>query len=1445
MRKKFLLLLAATMAACGTAWILSACNKTPEPGSQVFSPGDTIIEEREGEFTYDSSGHLVYEKYTAKNVEIRYLVSESSYVTLTGQKPTELVISGYKGDIKELSVSALEDDIIINDAHIAVVGVADDAFYGCETLESVDLTKTNISLTFSVGSGAFANCVSLKSVTIPENIYTTSVAIGDKAFYNDISLTSVNLGNKLVDLGQNAFYNCTALTTISVPENISVIQEGTFAYCDMLGSISVAAGANLKSIQAHAFVNTAISSLNLGGLTELRYIGDSAFENTKLSSVNLSDSVTFIGNRAFYNCENLTSVNVPFIGNSIAQSATFDSIFGVNGVDNRSLNVTAKTALSIPESSFADLKNVQTLSINSFAKAGAQKIYNSDGVSFERYNLLDEKSKSEEGDLDRVVNINKTVGARAFYRCTALTAIKLPADIEEIATSAFEGCEALNSFTIPAAVQSIGNYAFYDCAALQEIAIPASVTSVGNRAFGGCDNITKLTIGSLGGIVEVFDYELNEYVYRYEQLDVASWFDSHNQLAEIIVSSLYTLPASTFSGLSSLEKVELTFKAVDESIFQDDNFAGDIPGTSQIGNYAFSNCTSLTTVTINDADGILSVIGSRAFNNCKKLPSFTVPETIDSIGTGAFFGCSSMTSITVNAYNKIVSEVAITGDTKIYRSLGSVNKWFDCEDGVPYPIKTVTLKGVNSLAANSFFGWENLVTLNIEFTGTLYSGSGTNIEPHYTEIGGCAFTGCKNLANLNVTGGANVKVIGNDAFRGCEKFTSADLAKFSNVASIGNCAFDGCKAITVVTLPGTLAEIGVKVFANCPGITVLNIGNYAAFNQATVACLFGSDNGYVTDGKDSSVSVQKYVAANGYNVPVSLETITINGVDYLSDLKGSFFKDMSMVKVISLNILPASFVLCSSGDLAPFSGCTSLVKVFLPESVTAIYLADGISADTLPFELGTDNVYEYAAVLSSYGNFWRYGEDGKEIVINNKYEGEIDYTLDLTDGEWKADGEETDVKSAKAVHTVDKPLTEADIPEIAEKEGYVLVGWYDDSSFGGKPVTFPYYSKTDTSLYAKWVKEADLIDISSKGFSESPNKKSGSVTSDGAYNSSTFTVTVRQKSTVTLTVGLSSGYECGVLVVKKNGVTIFTIDNDRRSGNVEYGIYIYKNTITRKTLIVNLAEGETVKIEFTKYVSYGGSGANGYATVKYDVGDRVYATLPSAPVIPKAEIPTVNVSDIVSEKGHTVSSSQFESIMTSFANLSKLDGFSGEMVFPNGGVITEEYDYVNNVLKQVIEYNGGENTYYYVARDYGTKVDVYFKLTDEQIEELKKLRPGPEYEEIFEKMRGKWLTMTQSGTIYPNDTVKNAIKEAVSTDIENYEYDTATGAYWRVIASEGAYKTVVALIVDDSGNAHVYLSLLRYNEVYLTLKFEDLDDVSVTLPSDLDKALKLDGYDPW
>ena len=201
------------------------------------------------------------------------------------------------------------------------------AFEDCNSLTSVTIDN---SVT-TIGEAAFRDCTSLTSVTIPDSVTT----IGEEAFRSCTSLTSVTIGNSVTTIGEYAFHSCKSLTSVTIPDSVTTIGSNAFYYCTSLTSVTI--GDSVTTIGRCAFNwctslkefkgkfaadngrclimdNTIIAYAEASGTTytipdSVTTIGNSAFWGcTSLTSVTIGNSVTTIGKWAFYNCTSLKTV---------------------------------------------------------------------------------------------------------------------------------------------------------------------------------------------------------------------------------------------------------------------------------------------------------------------------------------------------------------------------------------------------------------------------------------------------------------------------------------------------------------------------------------------------------------------------------------------------------------------------------------------------------------------------------------------------------------------------------------------------------------------------------------------------------------------------------------------------------------------------------------------------------------------------------------------------------------------------------------------------------------------------------------------------------------------------------------------------------------------------------------------------------------------------------
>ena len=178
------------------------------------------------------------------------------------------------------------------------------------------------SLTYSYNSDSqsysvigYSNITTKDKVVIPDNYNNGTngehpvTSIGDRAFLDCYNLTNVTIGNSVTSIGGSAFNGCNSITSVTIPNSVTSIGGGAFYNCSSLTSISVDENnQSYKSIDGNLYTKD--------GTTLIQY----AIGKTATSFV-IPDSVTSIGNGAFYNCSSLMSVTILNSVTSIGSSA--------------------------------------------------------------------------------------------------------------------------------------------------------------------------------------------------------------------------------------------------------------------------------------------------------------------------------------------------------------------------------------------------------------------------------------------------------------------------------------------------------------------------------------------------------------------------------------------------------------------------------------------------------------------------------------------------------------------------------------------------------------------------------------------------------------------------------------------------------------------------------------------------------------------------------------------------------------------------------------------------------------------------------------------------------------------------------------------------------------------------------------------------------------------
>ena len=324
-------------------------------------------------------------------------------------------------------------------------------------------------------------------------------------------------------------------------------------------------------------------------------------------------------------------------------------------------------------------------------------------------------------------------------------------------------------YSIRKGVKVIGDVAFWGCKSLTNINIPNSVTTIGEQAFWGCEFLVNINIPN--SVTTIGD----------------SAFAYCDSLTSInIPNSVTTIGEFAFWGCESLVNINIpnSVTTIGELAFWGCESLTNINipnSVTNIGDWTFERCESLTNINIPNS---VTNIGNNAFYFCRSLTNINIPNSVTNIGNNAFGGCKSLTKIIIPS-----SVVNMNGNPFC--------RW----NGKLYN-------------ESKEFIYEHQVLFNKDRTTLIaYRSNDTNyiIPDGVTNIGHCAFCGCKSLNSINIPN--SVTYIGNDAFGGCKSLTSINIP--NSVTNIGDWAFEQCESLTNINIPNSVTNIGNHAFSGC------------------------------------------------------------------------------------------------------------------------------------------------------------------------------------------------------------------------------------------------------------------------------------------------------------------------------------------------------------------------------------------------------------------------------------------------------------------------------------------------------------------------------------------------------------------------------------------------------------------------------------------------------
>ena len=605
-------------------------------------------------------------------------------------------------------------------------------------------------------------------------------------------------------------------------------------------------------------------------------------------------------------------------------------------------NGTTHSVTSIGYYAFLSCDGLTSVTIpNSVTSIGDEAFYNCSGLtSITIPNSVTSIGVFAFGDCSGLTSVTignsvTSIGGGAFEGCTGLTSVTIPNSVTSIGGGAFRGCKGLTSITIPNSVTSIGYEAFASCTGLKSITIPNSVTTIENRAFEGC---TGLRI-----------------VYNNSSLDITAGSSNHGFVAyyaNIIVTKDDDIQGDfifrTTNGINTL----IAYAGNDSVITLPENYNGE---NYTIGNGAFLDCTTLTSVTIPNS---VTSIGYYAFLNCPlekveintrtidswfgghtSIKEIIIGNSVTSIGERAFGGCTNLTSVTIG-------------------------------------------NSVTSIGNYAFDGCTGLTSVTI----------GNSV----TSIGHYAFDGCSGITSVTI--GNSVTSIGDEAFYNCyiKKviwLTNTPPTGYSNISAevhyVSNDLYTKLNKVKVYPYLSYIFTVdGVKYVPinpsqrTCDAIDCLHdnsaekiiVGKTVKYkniemtvNKLMPYAFYG--NKYI---KNATISNNGDIGTYAFSGCTSLENATISNN---GDIGDSAFRGCTSLATVSINNKDCI------GDYA-FYGCSSLKEVVLPDSVTSLgnYSFQSCSAlESVVIGNGVKKIGNWAFSHCTNLNYFAFGRNMKTI----------------------------------------------------------------------------------------------------------------------------------------------------------------------------------------------------------------------------------------------------------------------------------------------------------------------------------------------------------------------------------------------------------------------------------------------------------------------------------
>ncbi len=739
-------------------------------------------------------------------------------------------------------------------------------FYGKEKkfdrFVNLKLTSSIDSLDKSIWNSSIGSTTIRVKQIILDNKFTS---LGNETFKN-VLFSKINLNN-ILDLGKQNFVSCDTSLDLDFNEAMTKISDEAFMNTKCFDASKTLNLKNVTEIGKKAFLNSSITKIDFNKVKKIdeeafanselfdeldfkqvETIEDSAFSNCNHLIKGINGNISKIGNKAFYQCSSLKSIN---LSNSDLKEIGDEAFYQCKKLENINL----ESVETFGSSSFEECKSLDNINLKNAVNIKARAFKDCAGMQnigeFQREVRVENHAFYGDINLQRV-KLEKIIelGEYSFFNCATMHADgKFNDAVKEIPKSCFSGCNYLGEIDFNN-VEILHEWSFVNSTRLK-VTNTKKLKKIGHSALlntcktnaietfdtdsleeideDGCGfmNVKKLNLKNLK--------KIGKRAFRNSSLEEIEDFEK---------SAIKEIPEGCFGGCLHLESINLSKIEIigTRAFIRNEKLReANLSNVKTLESIAFQNAKQLKKVDLSSLTQ--SRIEYGTFSNCTALEEVILPTTIKEVQPAAFFECVQLNKINLENVETIHNQAFYNNVLLKKVDLSSANEIKSKAFSNAKNLEEVKLSNnIKYIGESAFEDTEKLKKIDLKNVKTIdnrafkNSGLETIDLKNVTKISENAFENVK-FTKLTLLKFNNKISIGKQAFKNVEFNSNAEIDFNNKPSTIGEEAFYGIKNVEQIKNGNQVKSVGNKAFAK----SSLSDNNLTKENTFPNATEFGND----------------------------------------------------------------------------------------------------------------------------------------------------------------------------------------------------------------------------------------------------------------------------------------------------------------------------------------------------------------------------------------------------------------------------------------------------------------------------------------------------------------------------------------------------------------------------------------------------------------------------